>query len=50
MEGREGKKMEEKKITKVFAKLPENYSEMSEEDQKAWRKQLAKAILEHHTR
>jgi hypothetical protein len=57
MDSSGGKKMDEnaksfgdKKVAKLFARLPDNYSEMSEEDQKEWRKQLAYAILEHHTK
>lgn len=45
----QGKTFGEKKGAAFFAKLPDNYSEMSEQDQKEWRKHLAQAILEHHT-
>lgn len=57
MEEREGKKMREKdknpresKPQELFIKLPSNYLELPPEEQKEWRKQLARAILEHHTK
>jgi hypothetical protein len=55
MEEREGKKMgepgknsREPKPQKLLAQLPSNYLELTPEEQKEWRKQLARAILEHH--
>jgi len=47
---KQGKNFSETKPTKLFVKLPDNYSEMSEEDQKEWRKEVVKAIIEHPTK
>ncbi len=57
MENQQGKKVgeqrknsRESKSQKLFAKLPPNYSELTPEDQKEWRRQLAKRILGQHSR
>jgi hypothetical protein len=43
-----GKNSRESKPQKLFAKLPPNYSELTPEEQKEWRKRLAQTILERH--
>jgi hypothetical protein len=46
--GEPGKNSREPKPQKLLAQLPSNYLELTPEEQKEWRKQLARAILEHH--
>jgi hypothetical protein len=46
--GEPGKDSREPKAQKLFAKLPSNYSELTPEEQKKWRGELAQAILERH--
>lgn len=46
--GEPGKNYRESKPQKLFIKLPSNYLELPPEEQKEWRKRLARTILQHH--
>jgi hypothetical protein len=46
MEAEQSEKIEEVKTQKLLAKLPENYSALTPEEQAKWRSELAQQILE----
>jgi hypothetical protein len=46
MEAEQSEKIEEVKTQKLLAKLPENYSALTPEEQAKWRSDLAQRIIE----